>query len=194
MNEIGNSPASADFVNLNLDVAYLEAWIGVDDTTAVALEVPEVKGRYYTAQLCDEWGEVFTNINEGNYPLNPYGKFENNWLGTVVIGNYADDYYTRSAANLVGIWANASSEVIYALAVCCSAHEPLDPPQGTFAIGRISQLDIRPGTATINAFAVTERFETMLPAVSADTTFANPAKRQVKWDKVRHGVVNASTT
>ena len=70
-----NPLGSADFVNPNLDVAYLEAWIGVDDTTAVILEVPKVQGRYYTAQFCDEWGEVITNINERNYPLNPSGKF-----------------------------------------------------------------------------------------------------------------------
>ena len=45
-----NPLGSADFVNPNFDVAYLEAWFAVDDKTAVILEVPEVKGRYYTAQ------------------------------------------------------------------------------------------------------------------------------------------------
>ncbi len=70
-----NPVGSADFVNPNLDVAYLEAWIAVDDKTPVLLEVPEVKGRYYTAQILDEWGEVITNINERNYPSHPFGKF-----------------------------------------------------------------------------------------------------------------------
>jgi hypothetical protein len=70
-----NPAGSADFVNPNLDVAYLEAWIAVDDETPVLLEVPEVKGRYYTAQILDEWGEVITNINERNYPSHPFGKF-----------------------------------------------------------------------------------------------------------------------
>ena len=70
-----NPAGSADFVNPNLDVAYLEAWIAVDDNTPVVLEVPEVKGRYYTAQILDEWGEVITNINERNYPSHPFGKF-----------------------------------------------------------------------------------------------------------------------
>lgn len=37
--------------------------------------MPEVKGRYYTAQILDEWGEVITNINERNYPTHPFGKF-----------------------------------------------------------------------------------------------------------------------
>lgn len=70
-----NPAGSADFVNPNLDVAYLEAWIAVDDATPVLLEVPEVKGRYYTAQILNEWGEVITNINERNYPSHPFGKF-----------------------------------------------------------------------------------------------------------------------
>lgn len=70
-----NPAGSADFVNPNLDVAYLEAWIAVDDNTPVVLEVPEVKGRYYVAQILDEWGEVITNINERNYPSHPFGKF-----------------------------------------------------------------------------------------------------------------------
>jgi len=70
-----NPAGSADFVNPNLDVAYLEAWIAVDDKTPVVLEVPEVKGRYYTAQILDEWGEVIVNINERNFPSHPFGKY-----------------------------------------------------------------------------------------------------------------------
>jgi hypothetical protein len=70
-----NPLGSADFVNPNLDVAYLEAWFAVDDRTPVLLEVPEIKGRYYTAQILDEWGEVIANINERTFPSKPYGKF-----------------------------------------------------------------------------------------------------------------------
>ena len=70
-----NPVGSADFANPNLDVAYMEAWIAVDDRTAVLLNVPEIKGRYYTAQILDEWGEVITNINERNYPSHPHGAF-----------------------------------------------------------------------------------------------------------------------
>ena len=70
-----NPIGSADFVNPNLDVAYLEAWIAVDDETPVLLEVPEIKGRYYGAQILNEWGEVITNINERNFPSHPTGKF-----------------------------------------------------------------------------------------------------------------------
>jgi hypothetical protein len=70
-----NPVGSADFANPNLDVAYMEAWIAVDDQTAVLLEVPEITGRYYTAQILDEWGEVITNINERTYPSHPHGTF-----------------------------------------------------------------------------------------------------------------------
>src|ERR1700744_2849214 len=70
-----NPLGSADFVNPNFDVAYLEAWLAVDDASAVILDVPEVKGRYYTTEILDEWGEVIVNINERTFPSKPYGKF-----------------------------------------------------------------------------------------------------------------------
>ncbi|MFG4000831.1 DUF1214 domain-containing protein [Flavobacterium aquidurense] len=75
-NKIKYNPlGSAQFVNPNLDVAYLEAWIAVDAAHAVILNVPKIEGRYYTAQLLDGWGEVIVNINERNFPKTPYGKF-----------------------------------------------------------------------------------------------------------------------
>jgi len=75
-NKIKYNPlGSADFVNPNFDVAYLEAWFAVDDNSAAILEVPEVTGRYYTAQILDEWGEVIVNINERTFPSKPFGKF-----------------------------------------------------------------------------------------------------------------------
>ena len=70
-NELGK----AEFVNPNLDVAYLEAWFAVDDVTPIILEIPKVEGRYYTAQIMDEWAEIITNINERNYPEHPYGRY-----------------------------------------------------------------------------------------------------------------------
>src|SRR4030095_13154818 len=75
-NQVKYNPlGAADFVNPNFDVAYLEAWIGLDDHTAAILEVPEIRGRYYTAQILDEWGEVITNINERTFPSRPFGTF-----------------------------------------------------------------------------------------------------------------------
>lgn len=70
-----NPLGSAEFVNPNFDVAYLEAWIAVDERTPALLEVPEIHGRYYTAQLLDEWGEVIANINERTFPSKPFGTF-----------------------------------------------------------------------------------------------------------------------
>src|SRR5580700_8748569 len=70
-----NPLGSADFVNPNLDVAYLETWFAVDERTPVLLEVPDIKGRYYTAQILDEWGEVIVNINERTFPSKPFGAF-----------------------------------------------------------------------------------------------------------------------
>jgi hypothetical protein len=70
-NELGK----AEFVNPNLDVAYLEAWFAVDENTPVILEIPKIEGRYYTAQIVDEWAEILHNINERNFPDHPYGHY-----------------------------------------------------------------------------------------------------------------------
>jgi hypothetical protein len=75
-NKIKYNPlGAAALVNPNLDVAYLEAWIAVDSKHAVVLNVPKIKGRYYTAQLLDGWAEVVANVNERTFPKTPYGKF-----------------------------------------------------------------------------------------------------------------------
>ena len=39
--------------NPNLDVAYSEAWIAVDDHSCTLIEVPPIVGRYYTIHLVD---------------------------------------------------------------------------------------------------------------------------------------------
>jgi hypothetical protein len=70
-----NAIGEADWVNPNLDTAYIEAWFAVDPATPILFEVPEIKGRYYTAQILDEWGEVIANINERMFPSKPFGKF-----------------------------------------------------------------------------------------------------------------------
>lgn len=64
-----------EWVNPNLDVANTEGWIAVDDDTPALLEIPPTEGRYYTAQIIDEWGEVITNVNERNYPTHPHGSY-----------------------------------------------------------------------------------------------------------------------
>ena len=68
--------AAPTFVNPNLDVVYSEAWIAVDDKTPAILEIPAVPaGRYYTAQIVDEWAEITHNINERTYPQQPNGRY-----------------------------------------------------------------------------------------------------------------------
>lgn len=63
------------FVNPNLDVTYAEAWIAVDDENPVILSIPPVEGRYFTAQVMNEWGEVLVNINERATPEVASGLF-----------------------------------------------------------------------------------------------------------------------
>ncbi|WP_022891426.1 DUF1214 domain-containing protein [Agromyces subbeticus] len=74
---VGSSAASAPtFVNPNLDVVYSEAWIAVDEHTPSILEIPVVPaGRYYTAQIVDEWAEITHNINDRNFPDHPNGRY-----------------------------------------------------------------------------------------------------------------------
>ena len=69
-NELGK----ATFSNPNLDVAYNEAWVAVDENNPVIIEVPKIEGRYYTTQFLDEWNETFININPKHFDK-PYGKF-----------------------------------------------------------------------------------------------------------------------
>jgi hypothetical protein len=70
-----NEAGKADFVNPNLDVAYMESWFAMDENSVILLTIPEVENRYYTVQLMDSWGEVITNINERNYPKHPFGQY-----------------------------------------------------------------------------------------------------------------------
>jgi len=72
---IHREPGGVAWANPNLDVAYSEAWIAVDENTCVVLEIPEIKGRYYTWQMLNGWGETLLNINERTFPDHAFGKF-----------------------------------------------------------------------------------------------------------------------
>src|SRR5215510_11908369 len=72
---IHREPGAVSWANPNLDVVYSEAWIAVDDKSCTLIELPDIKGRYYTVQALNGWGEVTANINERNYPKHPFGKF-----------------------------------------------------------------------------------------------------------------------
>ena len=49
--------------------------MAVDDKTCTLIELPEIKGRYYTVQALNGWGEVTANVNERTHPKHPFGKF-----------------------------------------------------------------------------------------------------------------------
>ena len=72
---IHREPGGVDWANPNLDVAYSEAWVALDEKSCTLIELPEIKGRYYTVEALNGWGEVTANINERNYPKHPFGKF-----------------------------------------------------------------------------------------------------------------------
>ncbi len=69
------TPGGVDWANPNLDVAYSEAWVAVDENTCVLLEIPKITGRYYTWHMLNGWGETVLNINERTYPQQPFGKY-----------------------------------------------------------------------------------------------------------------------
>jgi hypothetical protein len=72
---VHHAPGGVAWAHPNLDVATSDAWVFVDEASATVVELPEIRGRYYTVQLCNGWGEVVANINERTFPRRPYGKF-----------------------------------------------------------------------------------------------------------------------
>lgn len=75
-NELAHKkPGAVDWPNPNLDVAYSEAWVAVDETSCTIVSVPDVKDRYYTVQFLNGWGETLANINERVFPGRASGKF-----------------------------------------------------------------------------------------------------------------------
>ena len=72
---IHRAPGAVDWANPNLDVVYSEAWIGLDEKSCTLIDLPEIKGRYYTVQMLNGWGETTANINERNFQKHPFGKF-----------------------------------------------------------------------------------------------------------------------
>jgi hypothetical protein len=72
---IHRAPGGVDWANPNLDVLYSEAWIALDEKSCTLIELPEIKGRYYTVQMLNGWGETTANINERNFQKHPFGKF-----------------------------------------------------------------------------------------------------------------------
>jgi hypothetical protein len=72
---IHREPGGVARANPNLDVAYSEAWVAVDDSSCALIDLPEIKGRYYTLEIVNGWGEVIDNVNERSYSSHPFGTF-----------------------------------------------------------------------------------------------------------------------
>jgi hypothetical protein len=72
---VHRKPGGVDWPNPNLDVAYSEAWVAVDEGCHLLVTVPKIKGRYYTVQFLNGWGETLANINERLFPAKPDGQF-----------------------------------------------------------------------------------------------------------------------
>jgi hypothetical protein len=68
-------PGEVDWPNPNLDVAYSEAWVAVDEKSCLIVSVPKITGRYSTVQFLNGWGETVANINERVFPQHSYGEF-----------------------------------------------------------------------------------------------------------------------
>jgi hypothetical protein len=72
---IHREPGDLAQANPNFDVALSEAWIAVDDSSCTLINLPEIKGRYYTVEIVNGWGEVIDTVNERTYPNHPFGTF-----------------------------------------------------------------------------------------------------------------------
>lgn len=72
---VHRKPGAVDWPNPNLDVAYSEAWIAVDESSCTIVSVPKIEGRYYTIHFLNGWGETVANINERLFPKRPFGEF-----------------------------------------------------------------------------------------------------------------------
>jgi hypothetical protein len=72
---VHRKPGAVDWPNPNLDVAYSEAWVAVDESSCTIVTVPKITGRYYTVQFLNGWDETLANINERVFPNSPNGDF-----------------------------------------------------------------------------------------------------------------------
>lgn len=72
---VHRKPGGVMWANPNLDVAYSEAWVALDDNSCTVIDIPRIVGRYYTVQILNMWGETIANLNERTYPARPSGAF-----------------------------------------------------------------------------------------------------------------------
>jgi hypothetical protein len=65
---VHRDPRGGAWANPNLDVAYSEAWIYVDESSCTILDLPEIRRRYYTVQIMNGWPKSSTTSMNGIFP------------------------------------------------------------------------------------------------------------------------------
>ncbi|MBP7002200.1 hypothetical protein [Amaricoccus sp.] len=70
------------------------------------------------------------------YALTEAAPYRRNWLITNVGVTYGPAYCARTAVNLVGIWANVLSEVVYFVASKDASGQPLNGSKSYWALPR----------------------------------------------------------
>ncbi|MFL4991635.1 MAG: DUF1214 domain-containing protein [Microvirga sp.] len=102
-------PGAVDWPNPNLDVAYSEAWVAVDENSCTIVSVPKIEGRSYTVQVLNGWGETLANINERVFPRYPYGDFAVCLQGATV--SLPADVQRIDLENLPGVEAFDAADI-----------------------------------------------------------------------------------
>src|SRR4029434_124110 len=59
---VHRKPGAVDWPNPNLDVAYSEAWVAVDESSCTIVSVPKIERRYYTAHFLNRSRVTIVNI------------------------------------------------------------------------------------------------------------------------------------
>ena len=209
---IHHAPGGVDWANPNLDVAYSEAWIGVDERSCTMVEVPRITGRYYTIQVLNGWGETTSNINERNFPQHPYGKFAFCLKGAAVTlpaGTQRIDLPSRKSRSLMRVELGSSPKQAQALqrqiklyptgapAIAAPVAIPLFgndklPGVEIFDIARAvldSEPDINPGMAGIR-----RKVDETILLSKTDRSRVQKAIETVAWPKFKASFSKMGTT
>ncbi len=140
--EIADPAALPDFDNAALMDAgifdHAEAIIaGALDVSPVAAEMQQAARAVaaYVASSDAARAEVDAILKEKivpafqTYALTQATPYTDNWLVADVLGSYGPDYRLRSAVNLIGIWGNVPTEVVYFVASNDADGQQLDGSQ-----------------------------------------------------------------
>jgi len=186
---VHRKPGAVDWPNPNLDVAYSEAWVALDEDSCTQVSVPKIIGRYYTVQLLNGWGETLANINERRFPKHPYGEFALCLKGAKVAlpaGAVRIDLPVRTARVLTRVELGADREAAerlqhrFSLKPTGSPVLPVLPAAPDFEIGRLpgveafdftdaalAEPDLNPGMQPLQAKVRAIAAQVQDPAVRA---------------------------